>query len=282
MAKKQTYSGKVKLREKKLNNGSRSLYLDIYHHGKRTYDYLKLYLTGDKTQDAETRRIAETIRSKREIELQASEHGIMPSHVRQANFIEYFKVLSDEKNHSSWNATYLQLNEYTAGHLAFGALTPEMVEGFKKWLLGRVHTNTAHLYFSKFKSGLTCAVREGKLIKSSAMNVEGIKQEDSDRFFLTLDELRKLEKASCPNSETKRAFLFACYTGLRISDVRALRWGMRSNTGRKKHHELSIFRSQHRRRSISAIRVNLIRMFSIYPLTLRCTMRLSSGHNVRE
>ena len=229
MATKGTYSGKVKLREKKLSNGDRSLYLDIYHHGKRTYDYLKLYLTGDKTQDAETRRIAETIRSRREIELQASEHGIMPAHIRGANFVDYFKVLSDEKNHSSWNATYLQLNEYTKGSLTFGALTPDMVEGFRNYLLGKVHANTAHLYFSKFKAGLSRAVREGKLVKSPAINVEPIKQEDSERVFLTLDELRKLEKASCPNHETKRAFLFACYTGLRISDVRALRWSMIRN-----------------------------------------------------
>lgn len=229
MAKKQTYSGKVKLREKKLSNGDRSLYLDIYHHGKRTYDYLKLYLTGDRQQDTETRRIAETIRSKREIELQASEHGIMPAHVRQANFVEYFKALKEEKNHSSWNATYLQLKEYTGGHLAFGALTPEKVEGFRNYLLGKVGANTAHLYFSKFKAALSRAVREGKLVKSPAANVQGIKQEDSERVFLTLDDLRKLEKAACPNSETKRAFLFACYTGLRISDVRALRWGMIHN-----------------------------------------------------
>ena len=34
----------VRLREKELANGVRSLYLDIYVNGKRSYEFLKLYL----------------------------------------------------------------------------------------------------------------------------------------------------------------------------------------------------------------------------------------------
>lgn len=34
----------VRLREKKLKDGNRSLYLDIYSNGIRKYEYLKLYL----------------------------------------------------------------------------------------------------------------------------------------------------------------------------------------------------------------------------------------------
>ena len=46
MAKKKTASvqrGQVKLREKKLKDGSSSLYLDINVGGKRHKEYLKLY-----------------------------------------------------------------------------------------------------------------------------------------------------------------------------------------------------------------------------------------------
>lgn len=34
----------VRLRQKRLNNGGYSLYLDTYWNGKRSYDFLKLYL----------------------------------------------------------------------------------------------------------------------------------------------------------------------------------------------------------------------------------------------
>ncbi len=40
----------VRLRAKKLADGSQSLYLDIYRFGKRTYEYLKLYLIGKAKQ----------------------------------------------------------------------------------------------------------------------------------------------------------------------------------------------------------------------------------------
>lgn len=32
----------IRLRTKELANGSKSLYLDIYRNGKRTYEYLKM------------------------------------------------------------------------------------------------------------------------------------------------------------------------------------------------------------------------------------------------
>ena len=34
----------IRLRMKSLSNGSKSLYLDIYRDGKRTYEYLKMYI----------------------------------------------------------------------------------------------------------------------------------------------------------------------------------------------------------------------------------------------
>ena len=39
----------IRLRMKDLSDGSKSLYLDIYRNGKRTYEYLKLYLIPERT-----------------------------------------------------------------------------------------------------------------------------------------------------------------------------------------------------------------------------------------
>jgi integrase len=44
------------------------------------------------------------------------------------------------------------------------------------------------------------------------------------RQFLTLEELEKLAVMPCSNAETKAAFLFSAFSGLRYSDVKALVW----------------------------------------------------------
>ena len=64
----------IKLRKKKLVGGNVSLYLDIYHHGNRQYEFLGLYLTKDKTTNKEIFKLAESICAKRQLELSNSEH----------------------------------------------------------------------------------------------------------------------------------------------------------------------------------------------------------------
>ena len=54
---------------------------------------------------------------------------------------------------------------------------------------------------------------------------EKIKKPESKREYLTIDEIRSMVATDCPNELVKRAYLFSCFTGLRISDVRNLKWG---------------------------------------------------------
>ena len=52
-----------------------------------------------------------------------------------------------------------------------------------------------------------------------------IRAERSNRTFLTIDEVKKLALTEYKHhDDVKRAFLFSCFTGLRISDVKNLRW----------------------------------------------------------
>ena len=71
----------IKLRNKELSNGNKSLYLDIYYSGKRTYEFLNLYLIPEKDIaskriNLKTLELAETIKNKRIIELNTSIHGL--------------------------------------------------------------------------------------------------------------------------------------------------------------------------------------------------------------
>ncbi len=81
----------VKLRKKRLADGRQSLYLDIYHNGRRSYDFLKLYLSKDKATNKETLRLADSIRAKKELELQSQPHGFIPSFKQQVDCIQFFE-----------------------------------------------------------------------------------------------------------------------------------------------------------------------------------------------
>ena len=82
----------VKLRRKKTAGEKISLYLDIYHNGRRQYDFLKLYLLKGtdsriKATNKETLELAEMIRAKRQIELQYPDHEII-TFTRSQSLIE--------------------------------------------------------------------------------------------------------------------------------------------------------------------------------------------------
>ena len=77
-------NGPVALRQKTLKDGRTSLYLDIYHEGKRSYEFLKLYLLPgrgkeEREHNNETLKLAAAIRAKRVVEIQNGEYGYASS-----------------------------------------------------------------------------------------------------------------------------------------------------------------------------------------------------------
>lgn len=51
-----------------------------------------------------------------------------------------------------------------------------------------------------------------------------IPKRDTHKEFLTLDEVKMLAATPCKHDVLKRAALFSCLTGLRISDIQKLHW----------------------------------------------------------
>ena len=88
----------------------------------------------------------------------------------------------------------------------------------------KLSQNSKHSYFNKLLAGLKTAVRDGIIPTSPAAGVEGFKQAETEREFLTLDELQSAVKAECDIPELKTAFIFSCLTGLRWSDIQKLVW----------------------------------------------------------
>jgi integrase len=225
----------VKLRKKKTKKGE-SLYLDIYNDGQRVYEFLKIQLTKDKESNKEKMRIAESIRAKKEFEILYSSCGLTPKFKKNANFIEYFERFANEKKSTTnYINTLNHLKKFTGGTIKFLHINVKWLDDFKAYLLKKVTNNSANTYYTALKAVLKKAVKEKILQENPAQYTDSIKTNDVERVYLTHEELTKLSRSKCPNDEVKKAFLFACYTGLRFSDLNKLTWGkIQPDNGRHK------------------------------------------------
>lgn len=216
----------VKLRKRKRSNNNYSLYLDIYQDGQRRTEYLGLYLTEDKITNKSTQQLAENIRAKRQLEFQNESYGFASESKKKENFVLYFQKLVNSRpaDRSSWHCTFVKLKTFTKGSIAFQHITPEWLNNFKTFLLDEVAQTTAYHYYSNIKYALNKAVKERIINSNPCILVENIKKPDVQREYLTLEEIKKLNATDYPFKEIKDAFIFSCFTGLRYSDVKNLKW----------------------------------------------------------
>lgn len=82
-------------------------------------------------------------------------------------------------------------------------------------------------YISCLQGALNEAVR-ADIISENPLNrltaKEKVKAPESQRTYLTIEKVKKLEVTPCKHDMTRRTLLFSCYSGLRLSDVKSLRW----------------------------------------------------------
>lgn len=237
---------KVTLRQRQKANKI-SLYLDYYKNGKREYEYLSLYLIPEpekgkltQAQKDENKKIlslAESIRSKRHLEIQNGMYGFNDQEKLKGFFIIYMETLAEKRleskgNYDNWDSTIKHLRKFCARDISFGQLDSKFVEGFKEYLTKTAKTpsnknlsdNSACSYFNKFRAALKQAVKDGIIRSNPAEQVDSLPQGDSEREFLTLEELQSILKHECEIPILKTAFIFSCLTGLRWSDINKLVW----------------------------------------------------------
>ena len=245
----------IRLRRRRMPSGLTSLYLDIYLDGRRSYEYLKLYLVDEKTRaDKEKNRqtllLAEAIRSKHIVELHNGQYGFR-SRIRaeEVRFWDYYKAMCEKRlgdesrgNWGNWYSCMHHMMQYEPRkNITFADITREWVQGFRDYLDNTavawshdarsreehypISPNTKHSYFNKLKACIHQAQADGILDHDPLQGVEGFRAEEGTRMYLTIDEVRKLAETPCRYEPIKKAFLFSCFTGLRRSDIMKMKWG---------------------------------------------------------
>lgn len=236
---------KVKLRQRLLPSGKITLYLDFYPPIRnlstntcQRHEYLGIYLLSDpktrmeKANNAEKLRQAEAIRSERELSLMRGQFDFLDRSKLKMNFLDYYRSKLDEHD-QKWERVYDHFYNYVGGQCLVADVTIELCNGFRTYLLNanqlahpdkKLSRNSAAGYWSTFRGFLAIAHKE-KIIKEDINDyLDRIEAVDTRREYLTLDELRKLADTPCKIPVLKDASLFSCLTGLRISDILALRW----------------------------------------------------------
>lgn len=243
----------VTLRQKVLADGSKSLYLDIYWNRKRSYEFLKLYLINAKTPlekqvNKETLATAQAIKAKRQIELQNNEYGFASHFKLDTPFLDYFRKMCKDRedskgNSGNWESTLKHLERYCSEKTTFKDVTSNFVEGFKDHLNNAkkdthkvkydmdkheskpLSKNTKSSYFNKLRACINQAFEEKILPINPLRGIEGFGPDDTERVYLTLEEVKSLIATDCRYPILKRAFLFCCLTGIRKSDMEKMVWG---------------------------------------------------------
>ena len=244
----------IKLRKRLMPSGTTSLYLDIYVNGKRTYEYLKLYLVpeknrADKEKNRQTLRFAEEVRAKRMVDLRNNIFGFQSPYKEKTRFYPYYQEIAENRkgndnpnNRRGWNSCLNHIRIYDNNpNLTFADITPEWIQGFKDYLDNeamawasdtqnkREHhplaQNSKRIYFNKLCACLRQAAKDRIIRHNPAEQIETFKPEEATRMYLTIDEIQQLAATDCPHPGVKAAFLFSCLTGLRRSDIQKLTWG---------------------------------------------------------
>jgi Site-specific recombinase XerD len=245
----------VTLREKTLANGNKSLYLDIYRNGKRGYEFLKLYLIPAKTptekeQNRQTLATAQAVKAKRQVEIQNGEFGFVSQFKLDTSFLEYYRKLCNDRrgntgskgNYGNWWSCLRHLERYCTEKTTFKDITPDWVEGFKDYLDNAakdaykrksndmeeakpLSQNSKVSYFNKLRACINQAFEDRIIPINPLRGVEGFKEAETERAYLSFDEVKKLAKTDCKYPWLKRTFLFSCLTGLRKSDIEKMTWG---------------------------------------------------------
>lgn len=228
----------VSLRRKPLGNGGSSLFLDYTIDGVRRKEYLKMYLVPEKTKldkelNKQTLETANAIKAKKIIDIQRGVAGIPKVTGKDIVLTEYIrKQAADYRDggHIEYANTLDKLARWLdkfGRKVSLRQVDRQFLKDFIRYMQKNLAASTTHVYFCNLNTVLNRAYRADIIAENPIAKLDPQvrpKKPESHREYLTHDEVKLLSETPCKSDVVKRAFLFACFTGLRISDIETLLW----------------------------------------------------------
>ena len=169
---------------------------------------------------------------------------------RKINFTDYWLEWADNhcsgdntdttKNRSNFSQFKTSLKHFKAfrgDQLTIGDIDFSLCERFARYLSkeaikysdgSKLKTASINAFYKKFDLVVWSLFNKGLLIGTHPAPRRLIalpKIIQKKKEYLSIDELKSLDYNKCDNPQYAKAFMFACYTGLRSSDITSLKWG---------------------------------------------------------
>ena len=222
-----------------------SLYLDYYpgyrdestmkvqrHESLGIYIYSKPKNQRERDYNDSMMEKGEAIRCRRFESVVNERYDFFDREKMKGDFLAYFEKKAKEKN-KKWENVYKHFYAFCQGKCRFDEINVELCNRFMQHLFTtpqtlhkeqKLHINTIAGYWSTFRAVLHTAYRDHKIQENPNGYLEKIDTIPTEKEHLAQPELVKLAETECKEPELKKAFLFACLTGLRKSDVMELTW----------------------------------------------------------
>ncbi len=234
----------VSLKQRQLESGTRTLYLEYTIGGHRVRKSLNMYLVPGsdpitRQKNANTLRLAQLEQSRVLLELQCDMSPLgVKKIVSKRSVTSVFREYIEKKENEGilshrrileYKTVLYNWLQYAGEFLTFEELNRNVLLGFVTWMRKKgLSQNTIAEYFTSiFNHFLSDCERDGIITQSPMRKISSSEKPhsyDPEKPFLVFDEVNVLINTPCRREEVKKAFLFCCFTGLRWSDVSSLKW----------------------------------------------------------
>jgi len=222
---------KVSVYEKLLPSGKVSFYLHYTYRGQRHKENLNLgtFKKGSR-EYKEAKRTASILKGRRLEDLISETHDLKKKQHTAITVHGFFWKYSNSytrKDKRKVTALYENyIKPYFKKDLLLSALNSTDCEKFLDYLKGNLKNETTKNYYGLFRRALNQAVSIGllQINPSRDVRLRLPSQMRLTKDVLNIEELRTLYRTPCSNELIKKAFLFACNTGITKAEIEKLRW----------------------------------------------------------
>jgi integrase len=186
--------------------------------------------------DKKVMEMAEILRAKRELQIVGQMNGVDAGDSRMTLY-EYAREVCEHSQSGDSMAKCLPYLDRLGGRgVKVSAVTASWYEDFQERMRkdsGLKSAHTQEKYCCVVRQVLKKAVRDGLLPRDPSSGIKHIPVPDSKKEFLTVDEVRKMFSTPYARAgsmepelqeDIRRAFIFGCLTGFRVSDLCLLTW----------------------------------------------------------